>query len=123
MAYSTSDIRNIALVGQAGAGKTLLAEALLLEKLIGVGTVGVEGSGDDRRQSVGTVHRPCIGLRGVVGFAGRAEHVGAALGDRLLGHTVAAGAQDVAEHLRGVRAVLDEEDAPRRHRRRGLDLR
>ncbi len=29
MPYSTADIRNLALVGQAGAGKTLLAEALL----------------------------------------------------------------------------------------------
>ncbi|MDY0065443.1 MAG: elongation factor G [Steroidobacteraceae bacterium] len=31
MAYSTADIRNIALVGQAGAGKTALAEALLAQ--------------------------------------------------------------------------------------------
>ncbi len=31
MAYTTADIRNIALVGQAGAGKTLLAEALLMQ--------------------------------------------------------------------------------------------
>jgi len=31
MANNTSDIRNLALVGHAGAGKTLLAEALLLE--------------------------------------------------------------------------------------------
>ncbi len=31
MPYSTTDIRNIALVGQAGAGKTLLAEALLAQ--------------------------------------------------------------------------------------------
>src|SRR5687767_3831887 len=31
MAYSTADIRNIALVGQAGAGKTLLAETLLAQ--------------------------------------------------------------------------------------------
>src|ERR1044072_8516960 len=31
MAYSTSDIRNISLVGQAGAGKPLLAEGLLAE--------------------------------------------------------------------------------------------
>lgn len=29
MAYATADIRNLVLVGQAGAGKTLLAEALL----------------------------------------------------------------------------------------------
>ena len=29
MAYATADIRNLALVGQAGAGKTLLVEALL----------------------------------------------------------------------------------------------
>lgn len=31
MAYSTADIRNIALVGQAGAGKSLLAQALLAQ--------------------------------------------------------------------------------------------
>src|SRR5208282_4475343 len=29
MPYTTADIRNLALVGQAGAGKTLLAESLL----------------------------------------------------------------------------------------------
>ena len=31
MAYSTADIRNIALVGQAGCGKTLLAESILFQ--------------------------------------------------------------------------------------------
>ena len=31
MPYTTQDIRNLALVGQAGAGKTLLAEALLAQ--------------------------------------------------------------------------------------------
>jgi elongation factor G len=31
MPYATQDIRNLALVGQAGAGKTLLAEALLAQ--------------------------------------------------------------------------------------------
>ena len=40
MAYSTADIRNIALVGQAGAGKTLLAESLLAES----GAIRARGS-------------------------------------------------------------------------------
>lgn len=40
MAYSTADIRNIALVGPAGAGKTLLAETLLVES----GAVRTRGS-------------------------------------------------------------------------------
>ena len=40
MPYSTSDIRNIALVGQAGAGKTLLAEALLAQS----GAIKTKGS-------------------------------------------------------------------------------
>ena len=40
MPYSTSDIRNIALVGQAGAGKTLLAEALLAQS----GAIKAKGS-------------------------------------------------------------------------------
>lgn len=31
MAYSTADIRNLALVGQAGCGKTLLAESILFQ--------------------------------------------------------------------------------------------
>jgi len=40
MPYSTTDIRNIALVGQAGAGKTLLAEALLAQ----TGAIRAKGS-------------------------------------------------------------------------------
>jgi elongation factor G len=40
MAYSTADIRNIALVGQAGAGKTLLAESLLAQ----TGAIRARGS-------------------------------------------------------------------------------
>ncbi|HVN43412.1 MAG TPA: elongation factor G [Steroidobacteraceae bacterium] len=40
MPYSTADIRNIALVGQAGAGKTLLAEALLAQ----TGAIRAKGS-------------------------------------------------------------------------------
>jgi elongation factor G len=40
MPYTTRDIRNIALVGQAGAGKTLLAEALLAQS----GAIRTKGS-------------------------------------------------------------------------------
>ena len=40
MAKATGDIRNLALVGHAGAGKTLLAEALLF----GAGSVRAKGS-------------------------------------------------------------------------------
>src|SRR5262245_59216747 len=40
MANSTADIRNLALVGHAGAGKTLLAETLLLE----AGAIRTKGS-------------------------------------------------------------------------------
>ncbi len=40
MPYTTADIRNIALVGQAGAGKTLLAEALLAHS----GAIHAKGS-------------------------------------------------------------------------------
>ncbi len=40
MPYTTADIRNIALVGQAGAGKTLLAEALLAQ----TGAIKTRGS-------------------------------------------------------------------------------
>src|SRR5262245_20513558 len=40
MAYTTKDIRNIALVGQAGAGKTLLAEGLLTDS----GAIRARGS-------------------------------------------------------------------------------
>jgi elongation factor G len=40
MAYTTQDIRNLALVGQAGAGKTLLLEALLAQ----AGVIRTKGS-------------------------------------------------------------------------------
>ena len=40
MAHATADIRNLALVGHAGAGKTLLAEALLTE----AGAIHTKGS-------------------------------------------------------------------------------
>jgi elongation factor G len=40
MSKATGDIRNIALVGHAGTGKTLLAEALLL----GAGAIRAKGS-------------------------------------------------------------------------------
>ena len=40
MPYTTADIRNLALVGQAGAGKTLLAEALLAQS----GAIRAKGS-------------------------------------------------------------------------------
>ncbi|HEU0224786.1 MAG TPA: GTP-binding protein, partial [Steroidobacteraceae bacterium] len=40
MTTTTGDIRNIALVGHAGAGKTLLAEALLF----GAGSTRAKGS-------------------------------------------------------------------------------
>lgn len=42
MAYSTADIRNIALVGQAGAGKSLLAESLLAQS----GAIRARGSAE-----------------------------------------------------------------------------
>ena len=42
MAHVTADIRNIALVGHASAGKTLLAEALLA----GAGAIAAKGSLD-----------------------------------------------------------------------------
>src|SRR5687767_4038254 len=40
MSYSTTDLRNLALVGQAGAGKTSLAERLLVQ----AGAVRAAGS-------------------------------------------------------------------------------
>ena len=40
MTRATGDIRNIALVGHAGAGKTLLAEALLF----GAGSIRAKGN-------------------------------------------------------------------------------
>ena len=40
MTTATGDLRNIALVGHAGAGKTLLAEALLF----GAGSIRAKGS-------------------------------------------------------------------------------
>ena len=40
MPYTTRDIRNLALVGQAGAGKTLMAEALLAQS----GAIRTKGS-------------------------------------------------------------------------------